>query len=402
MKGFSLVELLVAMAITIVVTAATLSLIGPTHDMFQVQPETADLHQRLRVGVDALQRDLMMAGAGMYAAGTVGPLHQALAPVMPYRTFGTASDPARGTYFRTDAISLLFVPTTASQTTLSMPMAAGALVINIENPATCPAMTMTQLCGLASGDQVIVFDRTGGWDVFSVDRIDGDTAMTLKGQAPTREYALHSNVAEAMAITYAIKADPASGAFQLVRSDGSDPAQPLLDHVVKLDFRYFGDAAPPRVIDDSEMTPRASYGPAPPPLDQTISGWPAGENCTFTVVDSHHQTRLSTLGASGSVIEIPPAMLTDGPWCPDALARNRFDADLLRIRRVRFTLRVQTAMASLRGPAGLLFTYGGLSRSAGRTVPDIEISLDVTPRNVNLEPGTWNQEPATWTLEPAP
>jgi prepilin-type N-terminal cleavage/methylation domain-containing protein len=111
-EGFTLVELLVAMAITLIVTAATLSLIGPAHDVFQVQPETADLRQRIRVGIDALQRDLLMAGAGMYAAGAVGPLHQALAPVMPYRAFGSGSDAARGTYFRTDAISLLFVPPT--------------------------------------------------------------------------------------------------------------------------------------------------------------------------------------------------------------------------------------------------------------------------------------------------
>src|SRR5262245_23608526 len=132
-----------------------------------------------------------------------------------------------------------------------MPMSSVARGIGIEKPATCPAATTTQVCGLAAGDQVIVFDRTGAWDVFSVDRIDGDAAMTMKGQAPTREYAAGSDVVEAMAITYALKADPVSGAFQLVRSDGSDPAQPLLDHVVKLEFRYFGDAAPPRVLDDS-------------------------------------------------------------------------------------------------------------------------------------------------------
>ena len=392
MKGFSLVELLVAMAITLVVTAATLSLIGPAHDLFQVQPETADLHQRIRVGVEALHRDLLMAGAGMYAAGTVGPLHHALAPVMPYRAFGTGSDAARGNYFRPDAISVLLVPWTASQTTLSMPMAAGALSISTENPATCPVATTTQICGLAAGDQVIVFDRTGGWDVFSVDRIDGDAAMTLKGLAPTRAYAAGSNVTEAMAITYALKADPASGAFQLVRADGSDPAQPLLDHVVKLEFRYFADASPPRVLDESEMTPRASYGPAPPPFDESVPGWPAGENCTFAVVDGHHESRLTTLGAAGAIVQMPTALLTDGPWCPDAGARNRFDADLLRVRRVRFILRVQTALASLRGPAGLLFTHGGLSRSASRRVPDVEIQFDVTPRNLNLG-ATTNPEP---------
>jgi prepilin-type N-terminal cleavage/methylation domain-containing protein len=385
MKGFTLVELLVAMAITLVVAAATLSLIGPAHEAFQVQPETADLHQRIRVGIDALQRDLLMAGAGMYAAGDAGPLEQALAPVMPYRAFGSSSDAARRVYFRPDAISLLFVPATASQTTLSMAMAAGGLGISIDNPATCPAATATQACGLTRGDQVLVFDRAGEWEVFTVDRIDVGDAVTLKGQAPTRIFAEGSNVVEAVAVSYALKADPATLAYQLVRADGSDPAQPLLDHVVNLGFQYFGAAEPPRVLDDTETTPRVSYGPSPPPLDQALTGWPAGENCTFAVVDGHHETRLSTFGAPGSVVEMPPALLTDGPWCPDAGAHNRFDADLLRIRRVRFTLRVQTALASLRGPAGLLFTHGGLSRAAGRMVPDVEIQFDVTPRNLNLQ-----------------
>jgi hypothetical protein len=160
---------------------------------------------------------------------------------------------------------------------------------------------------------------------------------------------------------------------------------PLLDHVVKLAFQYFGDPEPPRVLDETELPLHASYGPAPPSLDQTRAGWPAGENCAFTVVDGHHEPRLMPLGPAGAAIEFAPALLTDGPWCPDAGARNRFDADLLRIRRVRLTLRVQTAVPSLRGPAGLLFTNGGLARRGGQMVPDLEVQLDVTPRNLNLE-----------------
>ncbi len=218
------------------------------------------------------------------------------------------------------------------------------------------------------------------------------SALTLKGDAPAREFAAGSNVTEARAVTYALKADAASGAFQLVRADGFDPAQPLLDHVVKLAFRYFVDAQPPRVVDDTATPPRASYGPAPPPLDESLVGWPAGENCTFAVVDGRHQTRLTVLGSPDTVVEISPSLLTDGPWCPDAGARNRFDADLLRIRRVRFTLRVQTALSSLRGPAGLLFTNGGLSTAGGRSVPDVEIQFDVTPRNLKLELGIRNEE----------
>ena len=387
MKGFTLVELLVAMAITLTVTAATLSFVKPAHDAFQVQPETADLYQRIRVGLDALHRDLLMAGAGTYAAGAVGPLHYALAPVMPYRAFGSASDAVQGNYFKTDAISLVFVPSTASQTTLSAPIPAGALDISIENPATCPAASGTQVCGFATGDQVLVFDRAE-WEVFAVDRAGADTAMTLKGAPPARDFAAGANVTEARAVTYALKADSASGAFQLVRAEGFDPAQPLLDHVVKLMFRYFGDPEPPRVVDETETPLRATYGPEPPPLDQSLGGWPAGENCTFGVVDGHHQTRLAALSPSAGGVEIPPALLTDGPWCPDSTAHNRFDADLLRIRRVRVTLRVQSAVASLRGPAGLLFTQGGFSGSASRQVPDLEIELDVSPRNLNLALGT--------------
>jgi hypothetical protein len=78
-------------------------------------------------------------------------------------------------------------------------------------------------------------------------------------------------------------------------------------------------------------------------------------------------------------------MLVDGPWCPDEAHPNRFDADLLRVRRIAVTLRVQAASASLRGPAGTLFVHGGSARSGDRFVPDQEIRFDVTPRNLNVE-----------------
>ena len=61
----------------------------------------------------------------------------------------------------------------------------------------------------------------------------------------------------------------------------------------------------------------------------------------------------------------------------------RYDADLLRVRRVRVKLRVQ-APPELRGPAGTLFRYGGTSSAGQHFVPDQEISFDVTPRNLNL------------------
>ena len=93
---------------------------------------------------------------------------------------------------------------------------------------------------------------------------------------------------------------------------------------------------------------------------------------------------LGTGGATDALVLLTDAQLTDGPWCPDGARADRFDADLLRIRKVRVDLRVQSALASLRGPAGILFTRAGTSSSSQRYVPDQEVRFDITPRNLNL------------------
>jgi hypothetical protein len=94
---------------------------------------------------------------------------------------------------------------------------------------------------------------------------------------------------------------------------------------------------------------------------------------------------LPVIGAGDALVPLAAAMLTDGPWCPDADNPNRFDADLLRVRRVRVTLRVESAAASLRGPAGPLFVHAGSSSGGHSFLPDHEIRFDVAPRNLNLQ-----------------
>ena len=84
------------------------------------------------------------------------------------------------------------------------------------------------------------------------------------------------------------------------------------------------------------------------------------------------------------LIKLTAAQLTDGPWCPDVNNANRGDADLLRIRKVAVTIRVEAALDALRGPASALFTRGGTSRGGNKWVPDQEIRFEVSPRNMNL------------------
>ena len=90
--GFTVIELLVSMAIMVGVTGAIFAMVNPGQGAFRVQPEVADLQQRLRVAADLLNRDLMMAGAGTYSGPAVGPLVQFFPPVLPYRIGKQQSD----------------------------------------------------------------------------------------------------------------------------------------------------------------------------------------------------------------------------------------------------------------------------------------------------------------------
>ena len=179
-------------------------------------------------------------------------------------------------------------------------------------------------------------------------------------------------------------ADGDGDGLQVMRYDGLDTTMPVVDNVVSLAFEYFGDALPPRPLPPPEEAPQSilvNYGPSPPALgtDDADDSWGAGENCIIGVLDGEHVPRLNVLPGTG-LVALPPDVLTDGPWCPDAAHPFRFDADLLRIRRVRMTVRVQ-ATSTFRGRTQLLLRPGDAD-AGGRLIPDQEIRLDIAPRNM--------------------
>ncbi len=63
-SGVTLLELTVAAGLMASVTAVVLQLLLGGRTAFVVQPEAADVHQRLRVAVDLVSRDLRVAGPG--------------------------------------------------------------------------------------------------------------------------------------------------------------------------------------------------------------------------------------------------------------------------------------------------------------------------------------------------
>ena len=391
-RGFSMAEMLIAAAIMVTITGAVFSMMNPSQGMYRTQPEVADIQQRLRVGVDAMSKDVVMAGAGAYTGFQAGALSGYFAPVMPYR-FG---DSAAGVFFRSaqgvvdasDAVSFIYIPPTAAQTTVSNPMPQDSAELMVNAQANCPPAKLAQLCGFEDGIRVMIFDDTGAWDYMTITNVQ-PAALHLQHNNTklSKAYQTGSVIAIVAMHSYYLKTDDATKTYQLRHDDGVTD-QPLVDNVVKLEIEYFGDPRAPRLLPNKLLTdpvgPWTTYGPKPPALgvDNNNDTWGAGENCLYALQNGQQVPRLPDLANSG-LIQLTKAMLTDGPWCPDASYGMRYDADLLRVRKVRIKLRTQ-APEAFRGPASALFRYGGTSGAGQHFVPDQELSFDITPRNLNL------------------
>ncbi len=384
-SGFSLIEVVVATGLMLAVTAGVFGLMNPAHGAFAAQSEIADMLQRLRVGVIGMSRDLTMAGAGAYLGTQAGPLSSFFAPILPFRQGGANDDPA-GT-FATDRITLIYVPRTPAQSTLAAPLAPGSPSLQVASDSNCPAGD--PLCGFAKDMSALVFDDSGDYGMFTITSATGNVAEVTANKPSSTAFGIGAKVVEVVSRTYYLKTDAATETYRLMRYDGASAADvPVVDNIVGLSFDYYGDPSPPAIIkpNSDPVGPWTTYGPRPPAPGVKPTSYPAGENCTFTTDGLTQTSRLATLGGgSPSLVKLSAEQLTDGPWCPDADNPHRYDADLLRIRKVGIALRVQAAVAALRGPAGVLFVHGGTSKSGNKWVPDAEVHLQISPRNLNLD-----------------
>ena len=64
-RGFSLVELMIAMTVTLIVSGAIYGLLTAGSDAFRREPELADRQQNIRAAMDLISRDAFNAGASM-------------------------------------------------------------------------------------------------------------------------------------------------------------------------------------------------------------------------------------------------------------------------------------------------------------------------------------------------
>jgi hypothetical protein len=348
--GFSLIELMVSALLLLMTIGGLLTLVNTARQVAETQPEAADTQQRARFGASVLYRDVYGVGAGLDAGPLTGPLVWYLPPVLPRRI--GAINPSPPNTAESNVISLVWVPETSTQTSLLLPLTT--TVATVRDDPGCPPGKPA--CGLTTGMGVLVFDVGGHFDLFTTLGVAGASAtLRHRGPSPAHAYAAQAFVGQVEARTYYLD----SASRQLRRYDSDQTDVPVMDNVNAMQIAYFGTPNPP-------TAPKPALG---------------ATNCLYDAAGGLLPGLAVLPVAGGGQAALPLDMFKDGPWCGDG--DTLFDADLLRVRRVTITLRVQTAAAALRG-VGARFALPGVSQSVWRAVPDVAVVFDVAPRNLNL------------------
>jgi hypothetical protein len=347
---FSLLETLIALGLTVVLIGAAVPLVAANSGVSAVTPEMLDEQQRGRLGMEEMSRDLAKAGAGLSVGPLAGPLVSSFAPIIPRRMGLTGADAHN--VARVDAITIIYAPASPAQSVLLQPMTSPSDSLQLDPAGGCPLGT--QVCGLQQGSTAVLFDGSGQFDLVGILSLNGGAAtIEYRQPAPSAfSYQPGAAVTEAESHTYYFDA----ANLQLRHADGAHSDVPVVDNVVALTFEYFGDPNPPTL-------PKPPVGTA---------------NCLYDATGAPLGGMSILSPAGGTLANLPLGAFTDGPWCGSG--SNRFDADLLRVRMIRVTLRVQVANATMRGRTAD-FLVPGLNRGA-HSIPDYTMRFDVTPANM--------------------
>ena len=350
--GFTVVELLVGSAIALVVIALSCQLAVDMQAAWRAASARVELQQRARVAVDVVSRALREAGGGPFSGPARLNLMRGVPAVLPRRVGRRRSHAVNE--FRTDAFTVVRAVAEAEHGVLLTPAPRGAGTIELSPSAGCALPA----CGFAEGATVMLLTGAGQYDLFTVTAVDG-TALAVRHHGAAASAAYPAGTPALAAEWTSVTFDRSSGTLRAYDGDSND--LPLLDDVVDLGVRYFGAA-------DQPVWPRP----------------PAGEaNCLYAADGTYHGALVPILGRPGSLVELTPALLTDGPWCGSG--DTQYDADLLRVRRVRLSIRLQAGNPAVRGTDRSRFANPGHARRSALAVPDESVEIDVTPRSLRLE-----------------
>lgn len=212
-KGFTLLELLIATAISALFAAAVAATVPSLQAFFEHAPATIDMQQRGRTAIDAIAQAVRAAD------------HVLL----------FEPDPLGGHFTQLMTIA---EKANAAQGVLAADQSGpgGDLWLSA---ARCPGVP--DVCGFSPGSSALIAGGDGQFELFTVGSVDAGTRTLSPRQRLDRSYAAGATLVSVDAYTFRLDAEP-DGALTLVRQTHSGAVQPMVDRVSHLEFtRAFDD-----------------------------------------------------------------------------------------------------------------------------------------------------------------
>jgi Tfp pilus assembly protein PilW len=227
-QGFTLVELLIAMGITLAISGAIAALAPTARTAFERVPADLEIQQRGRAALDILTQAVRAAGKDVAAANLLG----SMADLFPAITL---SDPDESGTAYEELTAIVPVPDPA-QGVLESDQASGSAPITLAT-AACP--NVKDVCGFTAGVAAVVVDAAGHFDVFIVASTSAGARRLTPDRALSRPYSAGSVVVEIEQTTFRLD-QQADESFSLMRVTAAGAVQPVVDYLSALSFALEG------------------------------------------------------------------------------------------------------------------------------------------------------------------
>ena len=224
--GFTLVEILVAMAVMTTSAGVLLSLIVAGQRLARMQPEAADQQQRARIAIETLGGELERAGAGLDRGPRAGPLSRYFAPLTATADGG---------------VTVWYASPGGGQATIARALSPVATEVLVDSAGSCAAPN--EACGFSAGKTAILIDDSGCHDVARIEDV-ASSALVLRATARGCSYDPGAWIGEGEVRTYRVDA-PARQLFR--RDEATGISLPVLDNVASMTPEWSADGRRMRI-----------------------------------------------------------------------------------------------------------------------------------------------------------
>jgi hypothetical protein len=227
-SGTTIVELLVATGIMLAASAAVFTLVSDATARSARWNESADLHQRARIAVDAITRLVALSAAAPPAAG----LQRAFPAVEPRRRSSFLASAS--------AITVRHVPEGAAWAHVNGDVPPNAAAVTIRNHSGCADGVVN--CGFVARTGAAILDGRGDWHLFFVEPSAPDV-LAISDAVPGRDATFPAGAVIVEMLETSLYFD--RGERTLRQEGPGEGSFPIVDNIADVTFEYFAAGLEP-------------------------------------------------------------------------------------------------------------------------------------------------------------